>query len=129
MNLLLDTHIWIWYLTANSRLSQNLVQVIEDENNQLYLSPISIWETLLLGEKKRIILKPNPEDWVKDSLDELYVIEVPLSNEIAIMSRQLDLIHQDPADRFIVATALHYDLILATIDKNLVQASWLRTIS
>ena len=129
MKLLLDTHIWIWYLASNPRLSETLIKAIEDETNQLYLSPISIWETLLLGEKKRVILEPTPEEWVKDSLLELEVIEAPLSNEIAILSRKLDLVHQDPADRFIAATAVHYDFILATVDENLTLASWLNTLS
>lgn len=129
MKLLLDTHIWIWYLASNPRLSQTLIKAIEDETNELYLSPISIWETLLLGEKKRVILEPTPEEWVKDSLLELEVIEAPLSNEIAILSRKLDLVHQDPADRFIAATAVHYGFILATVDENLTLASWLNTLS
>lgn len=89
MKILLDTHIWIWYLASNPRLSETLIKAIEDETNQLYLSPISIWEALLLGEKKRVILEPTPEEWVKDSLLELEVIEAPLCNEIAILSRQL----------------------------------------
>ena len=129
MKVLLDTHIWIWYLTANPRLSENLIKVMGDEANQIYLSPISIWETLLLGEKQRIILEPEPEKWVRDSLQEFEVIEAPLSNEIAILSRKLELAHQDPADRFIAATTLYYDLILATVDENLAKASWLQTIS
>ena len=129
MKLLLDTHIWIWYLASNPRLSQTLIKTIEDETNQLYLSPISIWETLLLGEKKRVILEPTAEEWVKDSLLELEVIEAPLSNEIAILSRKLDLVHQDPADRFIAATAVHYGFTLVTVDENLTKASWLNTLS
>lgn len=129
MKLLLDTHIWIWYLASNPRLSETLIKAIEDETNQLYLSPISIWETLLLGEKKRVILEPTPEEWVKDSLLELEVIEAPLSNEIAILSRKLDLVHQDPADRFIAATAVYHGFTLATVDENLTLASWLNTLS
>jgi PIN domain nuclease of toxin-antitoxin system len=53
MKLLLDTHIWIWYQEGNTKLSPSLIEIIEDETNQLYLSPISVWETLLFAEKKR----------------------------------------------------------------------------
>ena len=45
MKLLLDTHIWLWYLLGDSRLSNHLQNVIDDQNNSLWLSPISIWET------------------------------------------------------------------------------------
>ncbi|MBL1210895.1 PIN domain-containing protein [Geminocystis sp. GBBB08] len=129
MKILLDTGLWLCYLLGNSLLSETLTKAIQDETNQLYLSPISIWEALLLGEKKRIILEPTPEKWVRDSLEELDVIEVPLTSEIAILSRKLDLIHQDPADSFIVATSVYYKLILATVDENLTKASWLQTLS
>jgi PIN domain nuclease of toxin-antitoxin system len=99
MRLLLDTHVWIWYLSGNDRLSNQLQITISDYDNELWLSPISVWETLLLAEKGRIVLKPTPEDWIQDSLQKLNTQEAPLSNEIALLSRQLTLEHQDPADR------------------------------
>jgi PIN domain nuclease of toxin-antitoxin system len=129
MKLLLDTHVWIWYLSGNPRLSSTLQIAIAEETSELWLSPISIWEALLLAEKGRIILEPNPIQWIQNSLDRLDTKEAPLSNEIAILSRQLDLVHQDPADRFIAATAVHYGLTLATVDENLVKASCVETLS
>lgn len=129
MKLLLDTHIWLWFLFGDSRLSHNLIKIIEDETNQLYLSPVSIWEALLLGEKQRVILQPTPEEWIRDSLQQRKMIEAPLSIEVAILSRKLNLAHQDPADRFIAATAVHYNLILATVDHNLTNATCLQTLS
>jgi PIN domain nuclease of toxin-antitoxin system len=60
MKLLLDTHVWIWYLSGNPRLSSTLQITIAQDTNELWLSPISIWEALLLAEKGRIILEPNP---------------------------------------------------------------------
>jgi PIN domain nuclease of toxin-antitoxin system len=129
MKLLLDTHIWIWYLSGNPHLSATLQIAISEDTNELWLSPISIWEALLLGEKGRIVLEPNPTQWVQNSLQAIDTKEAPLSNDIAILSRQLDLVHQDPADRFIAATAVHYGLTLATVDKNLVKASCVETLS
>jgi PIN domain nuclease of toxin-antitoxin system len=129
MRLLLDTHVWIWYLSGNERLSNQLQTTISDHDNELWLSPISVWETLLLAEKGRIVLRPTPEDWIQNSLQQLNTQSAPLSNEIAILSRQLKLDHQDPADRFIAATAIHLDLILATVDNRLTNANWLKTLS
>jgi PIN domain nuclease of toxin-antitoxin system len=129
MKLLLDTHIWIWYLSGNPSLSATLQIAISEDINELWLSPISIWEALLLAEKGRIVLEPNPTQWVQNSLQTIDTKEAPLSNDIAILSRQLDLVHQDPADRFIAATAVHYGLTLATVDKNLVKASCVETLS
>ena len=129
MKLLLDTHIWLWYLLGDSRLSKHLQNVIDDQNNSLWLSPISIWETLLLAEKGKIILNPTPVQWIRNSQQRLDTQEALLSHEIAMLSRQLKLEHQDPADRFIAATAIYLNLILVTVDSRLTQISYLTTLS
>jgi len=129
MNLLLDTHIWIWYLEGNPKISQNLKSALEDDNNQLFISPISIWEILILSEKKKIQLNPTPIIWINQGIQTLGLQEAPLTIEIAVLSRQLDLVHQDPSDRFIAATTVYYNLILATADTNLTQASCLQTLN
>ena len=129
MKLLLDTHIWLWYLLKNPKLSTNLQNTIADPSNELWLSPISIWEAIILAEKNRISLQPDINTWLDLSLKKLETLEAPLNHDIAILSRQIELPHQDPADRFIAATAIYYDLHLATVDTNLVGLSWLRTLS
>ena len=129
MKLLLDTHIWLWYLLGDERLSNNLQTIIAEETTELWLSPISIWETLILAEKGRISLQPNAVAWIDLALQTLEVIEAPLIHQIAILSRQIELPHQDPSDRFIAATAVYYNLILATVDSNLTGVSWLQTLS
>lgn len=129
MKLLLDTHIWLWYLLKNPKLSTNLQNAIADPSNELWLSPISIWEAIILAEKNRISLQPDINTWIDLALKNLGTLEAPLNHDIAILSRQIELPHQDPADRFIAATAIYYDLHLATVDTNLVGLSWLRTLS
>ena len=129
MKLLLDTHIWLWYLLGNDRLSVELKAVIADPLTELLLSPISIWETIILAEKERISLRPDVSSWINLSLKNLETREAVLNNEIAILSRQIELPHQDPADRFIAATAIFYELTLATVDRNLLNYSLLQTIS
>jgi len=129
VKLLLDTHIWLWYLLGNSRLWLQVQSAIADSNNEVWLSPISIWEAAILAEKGRISLQPDTSTWVSLALKNLETREATLNNEIALLSRQIDLPHQDPADRFIVATAVFYQLTLATVDSNLTNSSWLRTFS
>ena len=129
MKLLLDTHIWLWYLLGDSRLSQPLQTAIADLNTELWLSPISIWETLILAEKGRISLQPDPITWVNLALKTLETREAQMNHSIAILSRQIALSHQDPADRFIVATAIYYGLKLATVDANLTGYSALQILS
>ncbi|PZU95124.1 MAG: PIN domain nuclease [Pseudanabaena sp.] len=129
MRLLLDTHIWLWYLLADNRLSGELKSLIADPTTELWLSPISIWETIILAEKRRISLQPNTSEWINLSLQNLETREALLNYEIAILSRKIALSHQDPADRFIAATAVFYKLTLATVDQNLTVLPWLPTIS
>ncbi len=129
MKLLLDTHIWLWYLLADDRLSGELKSLIANPTNELWLSPISIWETVILAEKRRISLQPNTSEWINLSLQKLKTREAVLNHEIAILSREIALPHQDPADRFIAATAIFYKLILATVDGNLTDFVGLQTVS
>jgi PIN domain nuclease of toxin-antitoxin system len=129
MKLLLDTHIWLWYLLGDQRLSLQLQIAIADLNTELWLSPISIWETLILAEKGRISLQPDSVTWVNLALKTLETREAQMNHSIAILSRQIALPHQDPADRFIVATAIYYGLILATVDANLTGNLAIQTLS
>ena len=129
MKLLLDTHIWLWYALGEKDLSENLHQVMSEPDTQLWLSPISVWETLILVEKGRIQLNSEPKTWIQKYLRLLNLKEARLTYEIAILSRQLEFVHQDPADRFLTATAMAKSLILATVDRRLTELDWLQTIS
>ncbi|HIJ55618.1 MAG TPA: type II toxin-antitoxin system VapC family toxin [Deltaproteobacteria bacterium] len=129
MKILLDTHIWIWYLSGSDRLPKRYRESLNLDNNQIWLSPISVWETLVLAEKGKLSLRPEPISWIQQSLKRWPIKEAPLNIQVSIRSRQLDLPHQDPADRFISATALIYDLTLMTIDERLISAPWLPTLA
>lgn len=129
MKLLLDTHVWLWYALGNAQLSANLRSSIAAETTELWLSPMSVWEVLLLVEKGRISLQSDAAIWIDQSLKALSIREATLNHQIAILSRQLNLSHQDPADRFIAATALYYQLQLATVDARLTNVDWLQTLS
>jgi len=120
MKFLLDTHILLWSLSDSQKLPLKIKEALEDKSNDLWLSPITIWEILLLNEKGRIqIARGNPVKWIKNLLKTLPFKEAPLNHEVAIKSRQIDLPHQDPADRFLVATALIYNLTLLTVDEKI----------
>lgn len=129
MKLLLDTHIWLWYLQGNNRLSENLRQIMNSPDTELWLSPISVWETIVLAEKARIKLDGDPLVWAKRYLRSLDIKEARITHEIAIKSRSIQLSHQDRCDRFIAATAIELDLTLATVDKRLLGLDWLSTVS
>lgn len=91
--------------------------------NELWLSPISVWETLLLADRGRIKLGASLLDWVERQLARVPLRDVPVTREGAVASRSLDLPRQDPADRFIAATATVCDLTLVTADRRLSESS------
>lgn len=128
MKLLLDTHIWIWHLAGSKRLPVRLRRIIAGDKTEVWLSPISVWEALVLAEKGKIELKPDPFAWVEEALRRCPVKEALLNIAVSMKSREVDLPYQDPADRFIAATALTYGLRLVTLDDRLRSATWLPTV-
>lgn len=123
MRLLLDTHIWAWCLLAPERLGQGVVDAFRSADSELWLSPISTWEMLMLIERGRIEVDGDPSKWVANALATVPLNEAPITHDVAIESRKLRLKHSDPADRFIAATALVYDLTLVTADRRLLRSS------
>jgi PIN domain nuclease of toxin-antitoxin system len=117
LKLLLDTHVWLWRLLEPERLSAYAEGAIADRDSELHLSPISTWEALVLARKGRIELEPSPREWILDALRRSAPTTVPLSHGIALRSEVLDGFgSEDPADRFLVATAMEHDLTLVTAD-------------
>ncbi|HUP25250.1 MAG TPA: type II toxin-antitoxin system VapC family toxin [Thermoanaerobaculia bacterium] len=129
MNLLLDTHVWLWSLLDPERLRPEAVAALQDPDNRLYLSPVSVWEALLLVERRRVELQGDPRAWVVKVLEEVPMFEAPLTFEVAIGSRAVPLPHVDPADRFLAATANAHDLVLLTADRRLLDCAELRTLA
>jgi len=119
LRLLLDTHIILWSAAKPERIPVEVAEELENESNELWFSPISVLEILLLAEKGRIALKGDHKKGIRKMLQELPLREAVINQEVAIQSRYIDLPHQDPADRFLAATALVYDLVLVTADRRL----------
>ena len=126
MKLLLDTHIWLWALHAPSRLNPRVRAELSNRTNELWLSPISTWEALLLNAKGRISLPAHLAEWVTQATAPLR--EAPFTHEIVLAAQQLPLPHRDPADRFLAATAQVMDLTLVTSDDLLLGLGTFRTM-
>jgi PIN domain nuclease of toxin-antitoxin system len=131
VNLLLDTHIWLWSHAEPERLTKRVSAALADDRNQLWLSPISIWEFLLLAERGRVRVREGstPPDWVEAALSRVPMHDATLSREVAIRSRSVRLEHDDPADRFLAATADVYELTLVTADDRMLRGKGFRTLA
>jgi PIN domain nuclease of toxin-antitoxin system len=121
VRLLLDTHIWRWSLSAPEKLGKRLRSTLGRSGTELWLSPISVWELLVLAERGRIRFGSEPRQWIAEALSKTPAHEAPLNHQVAIRSREIMPAHEDPADRFLVATALAYDLTFVTADETLIR--------
>lgn len=116
MNLLLDTHIWIWSKLDPKRIGRRAAEELSKNTNELWLSSVSVWETLVLMQKGRIRVK-DPFAWVERAAEQLR--EAPLTRQIVSIGLGMPLPHADPADRFLAATAKVLKLTLVTADQRL----------
>ena len=128
MKYLMDTHVWLWQLVEPERLSSKASKALDDRESELFLSPISVWEVLVLARKKRIRMD-DPQGWVQETLRRTPASMAEITHEIAIRSENLGAYGgTDPADRFLAATCLVHDLALITSDRDLRGYRKLRTI-
>lgn len=125
MKLLLDTHIWLWSIGDPTRLGRRTLEEITSSENELWVSPASVWEALTLHAKKRVDLGSDIEAWFAGAT--AATREAPFTHEIAKTATRMEM-HKDPADRFLAATALVLDMTLVTADDRLLGLGVIRTL-
>ncbi|HEY7838179.1 MAG TPA: type II toxin-antitoxin system VapC family toxin [Terriglobales bacterium] len=123
MRLLLDTHVWLWAELEPTRIPTPLQDALSDPNNELWLSPVSSWELLLLVERGRVALAHEVSVWVEECLAGGRYRQALLNFAVTMAASQVHLPHRDPSDRLLAATARHYDLLLLTSDARLQSGS------
>jgi PIN domain nuclease of toxin-antitoxin system len=127
MKLLLDTHIWLWNLQGSSKLARGVRKLLSDENNELWLSPVSTWEALLLQARGAIFFRGDWEMALEAARSRMR--EAPLTHEIVLAAHLLPFSHKDPADRFLAATAKVLGLTLVTADTRLLGLGDVQTLA
>jgi PIN domain nuclease of toxin-antitoxin system len=126
LNLLLDTHIWIWSKLEPKRLGPHVRSELSNLKNDLWLSPVSVWETLILMQKGRVRVD-DPFAWVERASEQLR--EAPLTREIVGVGLALPLSQADPVDRFLAGTAKVLKLTLVTADQKLLGLGEIATLA
>ena len=121
MKLLLDTHIWIWALNQPEKLSAKVRRALQRPGNELYLSPVSVWEAHHLERRGRIRLRQPFDVWVRQALAGAPVREAPFTFAVALMAVRIELPQPDPGDVFLAATAIALGLTLVTGDEQLIE--------
>ena len=129
--IVLDTHAWIWWVSNPEFLSEKAKQIIDEAvaNRNVLISTISTWEVAMLVSRGRLKLTMPPDDWVAASEALPFFDFVPVSNSIALKSAQLPgVLHNDPADRIIIATAISLGAVLVTKDEKIRNYEHVKTV-
>ncbi|KAB8317451.1 type II toxin-antitoxin system VapC family toxin [Tolypothrix campylonemoides VB511288] len=127
--IILDTHIWVWWVQNDARLTIKHRQWIQDyESEGLGVSIISCWEVAKLVEKNRLILPLAIDEWLEESLAYPGVQLLDLTLPIVVESTQLRGFHRDPFDQIIVATARIYGCPLLTVDTKILNYPNVQTL-
>jgi len=129
MRLLLDTHIWLWSFREPHRLTSLVHQTLADPANTRYLSPISVWEVMIQAEKKRLAMREDLAVWFRRAIQDLQLQEAALNWKAVHEIRFILPNHRDPADRFLAATAIAYDMVLVTADRKLFEVPGLKILA
>lgn len=114
--IILDTHVWLWWLNNDSQLKTTWLECIE-QADQVGVSAISLFEVSWLEGHKRIELPCSRLEWFEKALAGSDIQLIPISPEIASQAVDLPEHHSDPQDRIIIATALVHDARLLSADK------------
>lgn len=116
MRALLDTHVFLWWITNNPQLPQDVRSIIADGDNELFFSAASCWEIAIKAHLGKIILPQKPDIFISDQLATNSIQTLPIQASHALHVFNLPYRHRDPFDRMIVAQAQMEKLPIITSD-------------
>jgi PIN domain nuclease of toxin-antitoxin system len=116
MRILLDTHIFLWFISGDTQLSTDVRDAIRNPDNEVYLSAISVWEILVKYQLGKLPLPERPEIYLPKQRDLHQIFSLALDENSVAQLVNLPPLHRDPFDRMLVCQALQNGLTIATVD-------------
>ncbi|MCF3623716.1 type II toxin-antitoxin system VapC family toxin [Planktothrix agardhii 1801] len=116
MKILLDTHIFLWFISGDTQLSTNVRDSIRDPDNEVYLSAVSIWEAIVKHQLGKLPLPEPPETYLPKQRDLHQIASLALDESSVIQLAKLPPLHRDPFDRMLICQALQNGLTIVTVD-------------
>ncbi len=120
MNLLLDTHVFLWLTTEPERLGRHL-DLVRAPSTRRLVSAASSWEIAIKYAAGRLQLPEPPARWVPSRLRALRADAVPVEHEHALAVADLPLLHRDPFDRLLLVQSRAWNAPLVTADSQILQ--------
>lgn len=116
MRILLDTHIFLWFIAGDTRLPLPVRESVRDPDTEVYLSVASVWEAVIKYQLGRLSLPEPPQTYVPRQRERHQIASLTIDEASVARLAELPPIHRDPFDRILVAQAQRYGLTVATVD-------------
>ena len=116
MRLLLDTHVFLWFISGDARLSTPHRHAISDPTNEVFLSVVSVWEAIIKYQLGKLPLPHPPELYLPLQRRNHGIESLPVDEESVTRLAMLPPLHRDPFDRLLVCQALHHGMMVVTVD-------------
>ncbi|MEI6240657.1 MAG: type II toxin-antitoxin system VapC family toxin [Planctomycetia bacterium] len=116
MKLLLDTHVFLWYITADSKLPAPFRAAIQDCDNEVFLSAASVWEAVIKHSLGKLPLPGAPAEYLPLQRAAHGISALPVDEGAMSHLAALTPLHRDPFDRLLIAQVIQYGLTIATVD-------------
>jgi PIN domain nuclease of toxin-antitoxin system len=116
---LLDTCIFLWFISGDNRLSTSLREKICDPGNEVFLSTVSIWESIVKHQPGKLPLPEPPAEYLPAQRKKHHISPLPLDEESVVRLSNLSAIHRDPFDRMLICQSIEHHLTLITVDDSI----------
>ena len=116
MRLLLDTHIFLWFISGDTRLSAPTQAQVTDPNNDVYLSVASVWEAVVKHQLGKLPLPQPPETYLPLQRQNHRISSLGIDEATIGFLPKLPALHRDPFDRILICQALQHGLTIVTVD-------------
>jgi len=116
MTLLLDTCEFLWFISGDAALPARTKHEIQNPNNEVFLSVVSLWEIIIKHTLGKLPLPQSPDIYIPAQRDSHGIRSLSLEESSVKKLAALPLIHRDPFDRMLVCQAQDYGILLASAD-------------
>lgn len=119
MNLLLDTHVFLWVIHTPDQVSEDVLRILADVQHQIWLSVASLWEISIKYGQGKLRLPEEPDRYLVRQRERAHIASLPISEAAVTHVHRLPPIHRDPFDRLLIGQAICAGMTIATADADI----------
>ncbi len=126
MRILLDTHVFLWYISADPKLPASFRAPIVDRGNDVFLSAASVWEAVIKHGLGKLPLPEPPAEYLPAQRERHGIFALPIDEGAMARLARLPALHRDPFDRMLIAQSIQHGLTLLAVDDTIAKYGTLR---